>query len=199
MKSLTLIAAIAAVIADKTSSQSSFSAHDVSLELRRQVNTGELEVTDLTRETVDGIPNTYRIDHNKVREYVAQSFSNQMAGYERDFTRGYTLYRPQSQGSRTYIPGNGLGRGGRPVPAPVAAAPTLVPAASFVPSLTRVGKIRTYLSRKLTNGQTPTLKQIQSRLKGDDVTCAQLADIVKADGYRLEPNPSCPSRSKVTA
>lgn len=43
--------------------------------------------------------------------------------------------------------------------------------------------IRNYIENKHEIGESPTLKQIQSRMKGSDLTCGQILDIVTDLGY----------------
>jgi hypothetical protein len=43
--------------------------------------------------------------------------------------------------------------------------------------------IRNYIENKHEDGEYPTLKQIQSRMKGSDLTCSEILDIVNDLGY----------------
>ena len=43
--------------------------------------------------------------------------------------------------------------------------------------------IRNYIENKHENGEEPTLKQIQSRMKGYELTCGEIYDIVLDIGY----------------
>lgn len=194
MKQLLFTSAVAAVVAAFTSAQNSFSAHDVTRELRRQANTGEVDLLDLTRENVDGVPNTFRIEHNKVREEVAAQLGALRGTYERDFSRGYTLYRPKANAYAT------LATSVPTAPVNLANAPltTFGVGSTATPDPDRSKKVSIYLIRKHGAGDNPSLKQIQSRLKGDYVTCSELADLVKTLGYQVSVNPSCPSQSVVT-
>jgi len=43
--------------------------------------------------------------------------------------------------------------------------------------------IRNYIENKHEVGEEPTLKQIQSRMKGYDLSCGEIYDIVESLGY----------------
>lgn len=187
MKQLPLAAAVAVTVQAFTTAQKEFSAHDVTRELRTLVNSGELGIIDLSRVDVDGIPNTYRIDHNTVRGYVRASFGS-VPNYERDNSRGYALYRPKTAGSSYSA---------TPVATP---APTTytsqVSAPPFSTAIT--SKVISYVNNKLADGICPTLKQIQSRLKGYSITCKEIADILPTALYKVAVNSDVFSRSTVS-
>ena len=43
--------------------------------------------------------------------------------------------------------------------------------------------IRNYIENKHEDGDSPTLKQIQSRMKGSELTCGEILDIATDLGY----------------
>ena len=192
MKSLPLSAAVAVTIQALTNAQESFSAHDVTRKLRTDANSGELAFTDLPLENVDGIPNTYRIDHNAVRGYVRASFGT-IPNYERDNSRGYALYRPKATAPAT----SSYSATPAATSAPISYGAVAAPTHAFTNTPNRTGKVKTYVDRKILAGIAPTLKQIQSRLKGDNVTCKQLADLLANEGYNVSVNNDAFSLSTV--
>lgn len=52
--------------------------------------------------------------------------------------------------------------------------------------------IRNYVENKHEDGQNPTLKQIQSRMKGSELTCGEILDIVRDFGYYVCENYGSP-------
>jgi len=52
--------------------------------------------------------------------------------------------------------------------------------------------IRNYIENKHEEGEFPTLKQIQSRMKGSDLTCGEIFDIVNDMGYYVCESYDCP-------
>ena len=52
--------------------------------------------------------------------------------------------------------------------------------------------IRNYIENKHEEGESPTLKQIQSRMKGYDLTCGEIFDIVNDMGYYICESYDCP-------
>jgi len=52
--------------------------------------------------------------------------------------------------------------------------------------------IRNYIENKHEEGESPTLKQIQSRMKGYELTCGEIFDIVNDMGYYICESYDCP-------
>ena len=58
--------------------------------------------------------------------------------------------------------------------------------------------IRNYIENRFDEGSTPTLKQVQSRLKGEKITCSEIAEIAEDLGYSVYVEDEMPfSQSKI--
>jgi hypothetical protein len=58
--------------------------------------------------------------------------------------------------------------------------------------------VRNYVENKLADGLNPTLKQVQSRMKGSGLTCKDIAVLLSDLGYFVDENEDVPlSQSKV--
>lgn len=178
-----------------------FSAYDVTLALRGKVNNGEIELVDAQREDVDGV-NTYRIERDKVREIVSQLYTaDLLPQYKRDYARaGGNTYR-------VYVYDANLPVNPTPVSTPqvlpTSSVPAQLPAKVGPVALTPQNqadieaKILAYVKNQSALNSLPTLKKIQSRLKGIAVTCGELEGIVKRLGLVVTHNNSVQSRSTV--
>jgi len=59
--------------------------------------------------------------------------------------------------------------------------------------------IRNYIENRLEEGTNPTLKQVQSRMKGERLSCMEIAEIARYLGFVVEQNEDTPySQSKIT-
>ena len=59
--------------------------------------------------------------------------------------------------------------------------------------------IRNYVENKHEEDTQPTIKQIQSRMKGTTLTSQEIVDIVEELGFEVEYNKEALSRSRVVA
>jgi len=57
--------------------------------------------------------------------------------------------------------------------------------------------IRNYIENRLEEGKTPSLKQVQSRLKGEKITCAEIAQIAEDLGYHVVVDDDAPYSQSV--
>lgn len=181
--SLTLQAAVLAVIGSFGTLNKTFSAFDVTTELRRQANAGEVEITDLTIEPI-GALNTYRIEHRDIRDLVRESFDN------KDFT---AITQRAPAGYIEYVTS-------APSFLSTTAQPVNQPAATFATGKDdqTTARIVSYVQNKLGVGINPTLKRVQSRLKGTSITTKEIGGILSAKGFNITFNVSAPSLSTVS-
>ncbi len=164
--------AVLNTMANFVSTGTSFSAHDITKELRNQVNANNLRLTDLDEEMVGGVT-TQRIDHDKVRTQVREVYESNVLPLDRDFGRGFMLYVPRSASPAISNPTPSLS-----VPTPQITSPTFRQSPNF--------PVQRYLSNKFRKSQAPTLKQIQSaiRRKGS-WTVRELKDVCESLGYSV--------------
>jgi len=156
----------------------SFSAHDITQAIREDVNEGRLRINSLPIEDVDGLQ-TQRISHESVREIVRRHMET-VVGYE-DRTNGtyivYTRIVPTSQSTQT-----------------LAVAPTLTftPTAvlsNIIPSTPKTSSDFEVLIQSYLTARGPrTLKQIQSRIKDDAPTVAEIHQIANSLGLQVQIN-----------
>ncbi len=172
-----LATAVLLCIEDFNLKQSSFSAHDITRAVRDAVLDDEFDLVDIKETTeVDGqtVP---LVEHNSVRDIVREFFKYRfIPNYEREFGGQFTTYRYQAPDSTQ-----------KALPAPISvnpvAAPTKAANALKQPDAAMWNKAAFYMENVFDKGAYPTLKQVQSRLKGYEVTCLQIKDWAEKEGY----------------
>lgn len=139
-----------------------FSAHDVTTELRKRVNGGDLMISDLEESEVDGSL-TQNIEHEKVRTFIRELVAEEIfENLAKRYGNGYVIYYSTE------------------VPAPASQ--------QAVPTPTNTEQVvLDYVSRKIMAGINPTLKQVQSRMKGIAITTAEIKSIAESNGYHVMP------------
>ena len=193
MKPLHLVTAILARIAHFHALKTDFSAYDITTSLREKVATGEYDIVDVRKDYFGGALLAV-VKHDAVRDIVNELFGldmipNYSATNHFNSLRGvsYVVYR-HGQNATIQRPTASV-----PTPAPVASpAPTAQftnsaaqpqTVAASQPNTDMWAKAVSYVQNKKLLGQSPTLKQVQSRLKGYSVTCNEIYNFLKQKGY----------------
>lgn len=172
---LTLAEAVVQAV-NELKANGSFSAHDVTSTIRDSVNAGEYALPGYeARPGTAGGTIKYWVDHEKVKEVVDELLDNgELANI------GLTnVVDPIN--ARPYR----LFEFGTATPAPVAPA-TPVANATVTPAGTQgalAARVQAYLGRV----GTATLKQVQSALKTNGVTCEDFYNLITAIGVNVEP------------
>jgi hypothetical protein len=175
-----------------------FSAHDITVAIRKKINAGDLEIHGLPFQDVDGTPNTQRIEHDAVRTEVHGVCGvDNITGYARKWNRtvGYfswTLDAATDDDDDDFV--NIATKDGTsviwnsqtPAPALPPKTPTIKANAAANPNdHIVIGKILNYVNGRVNDGVNPTLKATQSCIKRNPLTVRQISDIVQNNGYKI--------------
>jgi hypothetical protein len=195
MLQISFATAVLRVINIFRQNQTDFSAYDVTREIRVQANSGDIQIQGLPVEPVDGV-NTNRIDHEDVRELVIELYTN---GLITDYRKDRGNANGQNYIKYVYVNPSAPVVGGNVSNSAVASNP--VPTAQTpqkfnltfkaygnsagAPKYANVGRILAYVSQKKAKGGTPTLKSIQSALKGFKITTKEIESLVTSNGYKV--------------
>lgn len=169
-----------------------FSAYDVTTFIRKEANDGKFELPGLEAKS-NGQGIKYWVNHNDVRSLVDELLNRgelkNLGLINVDFNGTFRVFEfdnsIQAQAQSLFSPGTAN-------PPALTFAPNSLAASMASPSVkappavspsTLVGRVDNYLKRHLF--ENPTLKQVQSAVKVNGITCEQFKDIVKNLGYRL--------------
>ena len=177
MKTLTFATAVLCAIRRFTSISFDFSAHDITKELRRQVNSGEIALSDIDERDVDGSITQY-IEHDVVRNLVRELYTeNLIPDYGRKDNGQYIVYTKlnitPSQTTTVTL-------AAQPTP-----TPTPTPPQPAISQITKETMVIDYVKRKVAKGEHPTLKRIQSRMKRASLTCGEIESVLMKYGYAV--------------
>lgn len=173
MKNLKLATAVLTIVREFHSSGKEFSAHSVTSRLREEVNNKRLCVTDVG--ALDGVS---QILHPQVKELVHELFDNDLLPLERREGPGYLIY--YSDAAQAPAPA-------RSVTKTVPATPQAKASATVSTNVNTESLILSYVNRKITKQELPTLKSVQSALKSVPVTTEQVAKICLSNGFKVAP------------
>jgi hypothetical protein len=187
MKTYNYLATAVLVVIDtfRLNSQD-FSAWDVTKELRRLTNDGVIDISEAPQTFYNGAPSR-DISHANVRDLIHElSSHNLIQDFRKEFSGGggFYVYRFQAAASKAPVLASFVAT----VQAPVVSSNTVVAVATPTRKLSQavVDRINSYVNRKQAVGLNPTLKQVQSALKGtQNLTVSQIADVVSNAGYNL--------------
>jgi hypothetical protein len=191
IQSVSLQTAILLQIKEFAQTNRTFSVHDITVELRKKCNTGQLEIPDI--EDISGADNfRYPVDHKEVRNLFNQMRDNGV------FDSDYTLQATFNKMFYTYTVTK------KTSPTPVSKTPSVTPIAiaknvwsqaSCGASSSQIEtRVRQYLVNRSSDSFTsyPTIKQIQSAIKRGNrstgVSTGDLIAMVKALGYPVAPH-----------
>lgn len=188
MKSLHLVTAVLASIAGFHSRKANFSAYDITRDLREKANNGEVDILDVAR--LNG--GSANVGHDSVRSIVQEVFSEKLIP-DYDGAPYYDAQHQVSYHLYTY-------QGAQPAPVP-SAVPVPVPAVNVAPAAPLYSttvqsalkqpdtdmwvKVMDYIKAKRRAGTEPSMKDIQSRLKGYKVTCQEIKNWLVSRGYTV--------------
>jgi hypothetical protein len=170
-----------------------FSAHDVTVAVRESVNAGEIALPGLETAQPNRSSIKYWVNHSDVRAIIDDLLNDgtlaTLGLTNVNYDGGFRVFE-----FSTPVP-SADDHDGAPTPDTTAAAPT-VPAPAVSVAAAPVSPIVSLLSARIdaymSKVGSATLKQIQSALKVNGVTCKDLADIVTNLGYTLMPGtPDC--------
>jgi hypothetical protein len=170
MKNLKLITAILLEIRAFLNRNASFSAHDITTAIRKRVNAGEICVTDV--DTLNS--GAARIDHPQVRALIDEFYNEGLL----------PLYRLDTGSYRVYSATNNFPS---PVKQTVAAIDNNDEPVNDTNDCDVEALVVGYVTRKLAKGQLPTLKGVQSRLKGVPINVVDIKNICCAKGFKVSP------------
>ena len=171
---LTLTEAVTQAVNELKTSKGAFSAYDVTTAVRAAANGGEYALPGLeARGNQSGI--TYWVDHSNVKTVVDTLLNDG------------TL----ANLGLTNVNYNGSFRVFEfAVPSVTPSSAPSVPVSNATANATQspvAQRIQNYLSNTLRCSVTPTLRQVQSTLKVNGLTCKDLASIVIGLGYTVVP------------
>lgn len=195
--------AVVLILQDFVAATKSFSAHEVTVELRNRINKGDYEIIGLPKIThPSGTGETQNVGHSEVRNIVHEEVDNYVSEHYNPVRKSgakghYVSYEYQAPGTTPVMSTASTGPTAA-VLAPAIGTPVVVapiPSARVVPSSvlkahkpfgpTEEARCLTYVVNRQSEGLNPTLKAIQSRLKDIDVTCDHLATFLLGKGYTL--------------
>lgn len=204
MTILHLVTAVLARISSFHKNKADFSAYDITTDLRKKVAEYAYDIVDVRKDHFGGAFLSV-IKHDAVRDIIEELFSLKLIPdyvvtphYNSQKDVSYKLYVFTSDDA----PAAPVASAPAPLPATVATdpandaagltqvvaavAPVLAPAAPLSPAPALASpdsamwaKVDHYVATKRSLLEYPTIKQIQSRLKGFAVTCQQIFDYLK--------------------
>lgn len=181
MKNLKLITAILLEIRAFLNRNASFSAYDVTTSLRSRVNSGEFSITD-----VDTLQSgAARIEHNEVKALIEEFYNEDLLPIQRSDNGHYRIYSAIKVSSSA------------PATQTVTTSPTTQDNEEFESDSSQCqdcscdseSLVIGYVNRKLSKGELPTLKSVQSCLKGVPITVVDIKNICCAKGFKVSPQP----------
>ena len=171
---LTLTEAVVQAI-NELKGNKSFSAHDVTNTIRESVNSGEYALPGFETAGAAGGPIRYWVDHEAVKTVIDNLLnSGELANLGLVKVENPTGARPY----RLFNFGTTAA-----APAPVTPTANATPADDTDTQGPVAQRIKAYLA----NAGTATLKQIQSALKVNGVTCEDFYNLVTALGFDVQP------------
>lgn len=190
MKQQILSVAVLDILRDFDSNHRNFSAYDVTVELRKRVNNGEVELTDKVPTDINGMM-TFPVNHEEVKEVVSSLWHNDfLKNRQREVLTGTNYWTYSCQVAQASSTPN------MPVAAPTMPVkstyitgtcppnhPALTSSCSLTPPTLPVvtaAEIKEYVRKRRLDGKETTLKQIASRFKTSKLTIRDVADIVSA-------------------
>jgi len=199
--SVTLQTAVLLQVKEFAISNTAFSVHDITRDIRKKTASGELEIPEVE---VSGASFRFNIPHVMVKALFDKLWRTGV--FDPNFTLSrqsnglYFEYTPSpvNTGPATVIP--------PAVTTPAAPAPAVVVTRDKVttpptPSHSMmVDRIRTYLANCTNRSFRPTIKNIQSAIKREvstGYTCDELKSYITQIGYVIIDDPDAISRSQV--
>ncbi len=174
MKTLHLAIAILTRINHFHALKTDFSAFDITRSLREKVSNGEYDISDVDKDTFGGQLVSV-VEHESVKDIVKELFKEDLIP---DYTPKNFFDSAKGRSYVKYSFSNGAATqpitasAGLAAPASAVSAPK-VTAPAPAPSNAVWDKAVQYVKNR---GTAPTsMKQIQSRLKGNSVTCKEIA------------------------
>ncbi len=182
MTTKSLSEAVKSVAENLLTSKSGFSIYDITSEIRNLCNSGQLTLSNVSTFNSQNGPR-FNVRHVEVKQLFLDMFqNNEFSNLRFDFNpAGYNVYSAVTPST----------------PAPSTPTPVSTPASVPTPSLNAnqsnlIPVIGKYLKNKLSNGQSVTLKQIQSALKRHgNYKCDEIRQLLVSCGYQLT-NTSAP-------
>ena len=177
MKEIKLYTAVLLVIGSFTRS---FSAHEVTQEVRKRVNDGEYDLTDVDYGNVPELGiNGYLIEHNEVKSIIREA--QEVIGLKSHHGPNYIIYSVKTDEEESSAPEK------NPFTKNIVQQLSQNPFAKQP-----IESLKTYVAKSIIDGEVGkkvlkyvkdhgpvTIKQIQSRLKRDgNFTCQQIQDFL---------------------
>ncbi len=203
VQTVTLQTAILQQVSEFAANNTVFSVHDITVAIRQKTAAGELEIPEVE---VQGASFRFDIPHAKVKSlfdelYRTGGIFDPNYRLDRAFNGTYFEYTPTLVGNVAATPAP------VPTPAPVGAN-VPVPSAPVAPSVTpAVGgndittRVQQYLTNCVARNFRPSLKQVQSAIKRQNVStgvsCESLKTTIEILGYTVIDNPDALSQAQV--
>lgn len=177
--------AILKAIDTKRQASANFSAYEITKTVREMVNDQSVDLDDKICEVIGGV-DTFRIDHEEVKEYIRELKDNGLlANYTKDEIAPGGNYR-------VFIYEGPLALQSFAISPAVCCPVTKAQTASFSTPLAAKSnypllesKIRDYVCAKHNESIFPTAKMIQSRMKGFGLTCGNIVNICESLGFKV--------------
>jgi len=203
VKSVTLQTAILMQVKEFATSNVPFSVHDITRTIREKTSKDELEIPEVEVIVTASSPNRFEISHAKVKSLFDELWRTGVFDPEftlnRSFTGMYFEYTPQLVGNVSAAP--------CPMNVPVPSVPYTATAAhsadTSIPdyiSENNTVRVKLYLANCVRKNFRPTLKQIQSAIKRDEIpgcSCGELRAYITTLGYTIVDDPDAISKSQV--
>ena len=175
-------------IDEKVSSDESFSAWNITQEVREAVNKHEVTIDGLRIVPLGQNPNTQYIAHDEVRALV-YPYADALSGYRRRDTGQYQLWEPHDGDDDDDVDLDSDG------PLDVSSQYSQQSTATTPPTAAQLNQIphrnrliKTYIDNRLAVNDPPTLKSVQSRMKGWPLSLDDIKDIAVAEGFTVTPS-----------
>lgn len=193
VQSVTLQNAIYMQAKEFATKSQSFSVHDITRTIREKTAQGELEIPEVE---VSGASFRFDIPHAKVKALFDELYRTNAFDADftltRNFNGMYFEYTPQLVNGATIPPQTSA-----PVAAP---APTVAPSVT-VASNDITARVQQYLTNCVARNFRPSLKQVQSAIKRQNVStgvsCESLKTTIETLGYTVIDNPDALSQAQV--
>ncbi len=164
MNTISLNTAVLVAIQSLVASQKSFSAHDVTKKIRELSNSGQFSIANADTQELDGVEYEV-IEHSDVRSIVEELWVSgvcEYSGLARKFNGQFYEYFLEDKPRVSVTAG--------------VAQPSPVSPAGYSPKIPVIQKIEDYIH----NRGSASLKQVQSRLKGLNLTCQDIGKIIQS-------------------
>lgn len=201
-RTLTLEQAVTEIIDNLVSLGKPFSAHEVTVAVRNEVNRGDLEISGVPFGFVDSSnPHSQQITHADVRSIVQQIADSKTLTV--DYSNGYRVYSAPTTVAAVSVQTSPSFSAATPaapasIPAPASNTPTVPVRFATSVDDDNKKKLTAATRRYLNNGWSPTLRAIQKNSGVRGVTVEDIQQVLTAEGFQVDTSASARSLYTVT-